>query len=59
MSQSKRIFIIGHPGSGKILLAKTLAEKLGWQFIDSDFGLEFRIGRLLADILGNQGKKAF
>lgn len=53
MNQPKhnRIFIIGHPGAGKALLAKTLAEKLGWKFIDADLGLEFRIGRTVKEIL--------
>lgn len=59
MSQYKRIFIIGHPGAGKALLAKTVAEKLGWQFIDADLGLEFHIGRSLDEILGEQGQEAF
>lgn len=59
MSQYKRIFIIGHPGIGKGLFAKTLAEKLGWQFIDADFGLEFHIGRTMKAILGEQGEEAF
>lgn len=59
MKQNKRIFIIGHPGAGKALLAKTLAEKLGWQFIDADLGLEIHIGRNLTDILSKQGVEAF
>ena len=59
MSQCKRIFIIGHPGAGKALVAKTLAEKLSWQFIDADLGLEFRIGRTLTGILGKQGMDVF
>lgn len=59
MSQYKRIFIIGHPGAGKALVAKTVAEKLGWQFIDADLGLEFRMGRTLTEILGKQGENSF
>jgi shikimate kinase len=59
MRQPKRIFIVGHPGAGKALLAKTVAEKLGWQYIDADFGLESRIGRPLTEILDKQGKAAF
>lgn len=55
----KRIFIVGHPGAGKALLAKTLAEKLGWKFIDADSGLEFHVGRSLKEILGKQGEEAF
>jgi shikimate kinase len=59
MNQSKRIFIIGHPGAGKAVVAEALAEKLGWQFIDADFGLEFHIGRTLNEILGKTGEEAF
>lgn len=59
MSQYKRIFIIGQPGAGKALLAKTLAEKLGWEFIDADLGLEIRIGCLMNEIMGSAGIKAF
>jgi shikimate kinase len=59
MSQYKRVFIIGHPGAGKALVAKTLAEKLGWQFIDADLGLEFRMGRTLTEIVGKHGEEAF
>ena len=59
MNKYKRIFIIGHPGAGKALLAKTLAEKLGWQFIDADLGLESRVGRTISEILGQESEAPF
>lgn len=59
MSKYKRIFIVGHPGAGKALLAKSLAERLGWQFIDADLGLELKIGRTLIETLGAEGQKTF
>lgn len=59
MNHYKRIFIIGQPGAGKALLAKTLAEKLGWEFIDADLGLETRIGRTINEIMGSAGAKPF
>lgn len=56
----KRIFIIGHIGAGKGLVAKTLAEKLGWRFVDADLGLEARVGRYLAEIVGKpEGVESF
>lgn len=58
MNAHKRIFLIGHPGAGKALVAKSLAEKLGWKFIDADLGLESRIGATTQDILG-QGENDF
>ena len=59
MSKHNRIFIIGHSGAGKGVLAKALAEKLGWQFIDTDFAFAPAIGRSMAEIIGDQGEKAF
>lgn len=59
MKKHKRIFILGQPGAGKAILAKTLAEKLNWQFIDADLGLEYHIGRILGEMIGNQGEEAF
>lgn len=58
MSEYKRIYIVGHPGAGKALIAKTLAKKLGWQFIDANFDLEFRVGRIFPDILGKEGENS-
>jgi shikimate kinase len=59
MSSYKRIFIIGHSGAGKGVLAEALAKKLGWKFIDADFSLAPSIGQPLAKILGSQGEEAF
>jgi len=59
MSKYKRIFIVGHSGAGKGVLAKALAEKLGWQYLDADFALGPSIGRSLVEIIGNQGEEAF
>lgn len=59
MNQPKRIFIVGLPGAGKGLFAKLLAEKLGWEFIDADLGIEYHIGRTLHEIFGAEGQKNF
>ena len=59
MNKPKRIFIIGHMGAGKGILAKTLAEKLGWKFVDADFGLEHMTSKTLTEILGKQGEETF
>jgi shikimate kinase len=59
MSKYKRIFIVGHMGAGKFLLAEALAKKLGWQLIDANPSLERYVGRNLNEILGKQGEEAF
>ncbi|MCS5711547.1 shikimate kinase [Candidatus Berkiella aquae] len=55
----KRIFIVGHSGAGKAILAHTLAKKLNWQFIDADFSLTPTIGRSLSEVLSVDGEKSF
>ncbi|HIH8951140.1 TPA: shikimate kinase, partial [Legionella pneumophila] len=59
MNQPQRIFIVGHHGAGKGLLAKSVAQLLGWQFVDADLGLESHVGRHLYEILGSHGSEAF
>lgn len=59
MTHIKRIFIVGHTGAQKSKLGEALAEKLDWQYVDANPGLERYIGRQLSDILGPQGEQAF
>lgn len=59
MTQPKRIFVVGHTGAGKSRLAETLAQKLGWQYIDANPGIERYIGRNLNEIFGKEGEAAF
>lgn len=59
MSQHKRIFIVGHSGAGKGVLAQAVAKKLGWQYLDADFALAPSIGRPVTEIIGKQGEERF
>lgn len=59
MSNIKRIFIIGHSGAGKGVLAQEVAKKLGWQYLDADFSLAPSIGRQATEIIGSEGVERF
>lgn len=59
MNPCKRIFIVGHSGAGKGILAAEVAKKLGWQFFDADFSLAATIGRPAAEIIGKPGEAHF
>lgn len=59
MHQIKKIFIVGHAGAGKRVLAEAVAESLGWQCLDADFALEATMGRPLEEVLGSQGSQQF
>ena len=56
---TKRIFIVGHMGSGKFVFTEALAKQLGWQLVDANPSLERYVGRHTRDILGEQGEAAF
>lgn len=55
MKELKRVYILGHPAAGKAYFSKSLAYKLGYQFVDADMGLEHRIGLSIEKILGQVG----
>ncbi len=59
MNKIKRVFVIGHPGAGKGLFAKTLGEKLGWRIIDADIGIESKIGLPIHEILSKEAADSF
>ena len=60
MSSVKRnIVLIGSMGSGKSHFGRNLAEKFGWQFVDTDRVLEGRYGLPIAEIYRKLGEKGF
>ena len=60
MSSIKRIFIIGHSGAGKGVLAQAVAKSLGWKFINADvLGCAAHVGRTPSEVLGTERERAF
>lgn len=55
----KRIFLIGHSGAGKGVLAEALAKKLNWKYVNADYALASSIGKRSEEILTEQGDVAF
>ena len=51
--------LIGSMGSGKSHFGRNLAERKGWQFVDTDRVLESRFGLPIAEIFKKIGEKAF
>ena len=52
------IFLIGYRGTGKTTVARVLAARLGWVWLDADAVLEERHGPI-ADIFDQQGEPVF
>jgi 3-dehydroquinate synthase len=55
----RRIYLIGLSGGGKSSAGRLLAERLGWQFLDTDRLLEERAGRTIPQIIDRDGEEAF
>lgn len=46
-------------GAGKTTVGQALADRLGWDFVDSDCQVESRTGRTVADIWRTEGEQGF
>jgi shikimate kinase len=53
------IFLIGYRGTGKSTVARELAARLGFDWIDADDEIERRAGKSIADIFADDGEPAF
>ena len=51
--------LIGYRATGKTTLARLLAERLGWDWIDADVEIEHRAGKPISRIFAEQGEPAF
>ena len=59
MTPISRIVLIGYRATGKTTLARLLAERLGWAWIDADVEIERRAGKSIARIFAEDGEPAF
>jgi shikimate kinase len=53
------LILIGYRATGKTTLARLLAERLGWDWIDADVEIERRSGKSIARIFAEDGEPAF
>jgi shikimate kinase len=53
------LFLIGYRGTGKSAVARLLAERLGWPWVDADDEIERRAGKAIAQIFADDGEPAF
>jgi shikimate kinase len=53
------LILIGYRATGKTTLARLLAERLGWDWIDADVEIERRAEKSIARIFAEDGEPAF
>jgi shikimate kinase len=56
---SANIALVGYRGVGKSAVAKLLALRLGWDWVDADVEIELRAGKSIAAIFADDGEAAF
>src|SRR3990172_12766935 len=59
MTRPQRIVLTGFSGTGKSLVAPLIAQRLGWELVDTDALVEQAAGRPIADIFARDGEAPF
>ena len=59
MQKKTNIVLLGMPGSGKSTVGVLLAKRLGMRFVDTDLLIQEQEGRLLSEIIKEEGLDAF
>lgn len=53
------IFLIGYRGTGKSTVARLLADRLGWSWVDADEVVEQQAGQSIREIFAAEGEAGF
>ena len=53
------LILIGYRATGKTTLARLLAGRLDWEWIDADLEIERKAGKSIARIFAEDGQRAF
>ena len=53
------ITLIGMPASGKSTIGVLLAKRLGYSFVDVDIVIQEKTGKLLKEIIAEEGPEGF
>lgn len=53
------LVLIGYRGTGKTTVARELARRLGWDWVDADVEVELRAGKSIAAIFADDGEPRF
>lgn len=57
--KATRLFLVGYRGCGKTTVGRLLADRLGWESVDTDDLIEEQAGKSIASIFAEEGEPAF
>lgn len=55
----RRILLVGMMGAGKTTVGRSLAQRFGWPYLDSDEEVRRRTGRTVPELFAERGEAAF
>ncbi|MBK9989604.1 MAG: shikimate kinase [Verrucomicrobia bacterium] len=53
------LYFVGFMGTGKTTVGHAVAQRMGYQLLDSDVEIERKVGKSIPDIFANEGEPAF
>lgn len=53
------LYLVGFMGTGKSTIGRAVAQRIGFELLDSDHEIERQQGKAIADIFAQQGEAAF
>lgn len=53
------LYLVGFMGTGKTTIGRLVAQRIGFDLIDSDAEIEKAQGKIIAEIFGSEGEAAF
>ena len=53
------LYLVGFMGTGKTTVGRAIAQRLGFQALDSDYEIERLAGKTVAQIFAEEGEVAF
>ena len=59
IAKTVKIFLIGFMAAGKSTVGRALADRLGFDLVDTDIVIEERMGKPLAEVVATRGEELF
>lgn len=59
LKRTPGIYLVGFMASGKTTVGRSLADRLGWNFVDTDEDIEAQQGTTISEIFDQRGEEEF